>query len=115
MTGPPEDIHPRRLSQHDGGALLIEWSDGHQTTLSPKAVRLGCPCAMCREEREHAGASGVEESENPNRFRVRKLERIGRYAISIVWGDGHGTGIYSWPILRGLCSCFGCRLERGEV
>jgi DUF971 family protein len=115
MSDSRDDLLPTRLEQQPDGSLLIEWNDGHQTILALHDLRLGCPCAACREERENNGSLRVDESGTPNRFRIRKLEHVGRYAISVVWGDGHSTGIYSWPILRGLCSCFQCRLDRGEV
>lgn len=113
MTASSEELQPRQLVREEDGSLVIDWLDGHQTLLPPEALRLGCPCAMCNEERESSGQLRVEESGSPARFRIRKLEPVGRYAISIVWGDGHSTGIYSWPVLRGLCPCFQCRLERG--
>jgi len=34
---------------------------------------------------------------------------VGNYALSIIWGDGHDTGIYSYRWLRQLCACPTCR------
>lgn len=33
---------------------------------------------------------------------IHKLERVGNYAIRILFSDGHGSGIYSWDYLLGL-------------
>lgn len=33
---------------------------------------------------------------------IESLDRIGNYAIRIVFDDGHDTGIYSWDYLREL-------------
>ncbi len=51
----------------------------------------------------------------PPLYRIERWERVGRYGVSIVWGDGHSTGIYSWPILRDLCQCFACRAAREDL
>ena len=36
---------------------------------------------------------------------------VGRYAVNIQWSDGHDSGIYSYPTLRGACPCPVCRPE----
>jgi len=41
--------------------------------------------------------------------RMRKLEAVGSYAITIEWEDGHHFGIYNWSYLRALCPCMECR------
>lgn len=33
---------------------------------------------------------------------IRQLEPVGRYAVRIVFDDGHDTGIYSWSYLHQL-------------
>ena len=120
MAGHREEPAPAELRMEEDGSLFLEWSDGHQTTLLPQRIRRMCPCAMCRETREAGAASGItaeaEAANDPtsSRYRIRRLERVGRYAVSLIWGDGHNTGIYSWTGLRELCDCFVCRLEREE-
>jgi DUF971 family protein len=34
------------------------------------------------------------------------LERLGNYAVTLEFDDGHRTGIYSWHYLRGLADRF---------
>jgi DUF971 family protein len=41
--------------------------------------------------------------------RVRSIEPVGTYAITIEWEDGHHYGIYNWNYLRALCPCPICR------
>ena len=36
---------------------------------------------------------------------------VGNYAIQPEWKDGHHTGLYTWPYLRGLCPCAECRAK----
>jgi DUF971 family protein len=104
---------PREYRQEPDGALVIDWADGHQTILSPRRLRAGCPCASCREERS-ATIVGNEEPAPAagGSIRIVELSPVGRYAIAPVWSDGHRTGIYSWDVLRGLCDCFECALQR---
>jgi len=46
---------------------------------------------------------------------IREIERVGNYALSLTWGDGHSTGIYTWRHLRALCQCATCRPESDFV
>ena len=43
--------------------------------------------------------------------RMRNLEAVGTYAITIEWEDGHHYGIYNWDYLRALCVCPVCHPE----
>jgi DUF971 family protein len=115
MVARDADPVPSNLSREEDGSLLIEWSDGHQSRIGAERLRRGCPCAMCREQRASRNPLKVEQEASARSYELRKIERVGRYAISLIWGDGHSTGIYSWPILRGLCDCFQCRMERNEL
>lgn len=47
--------------------------------------------------------------------RMRNLEGVGSYAITIEWEDGHHYGIYNWHYLRALCPCRECRKEQTDV
>jgi len=78
--------------------LRLTWSDGHTLELEYDVLRGWCPCAACQghenvERRFHPPAAPV----TPNR-----IEPVGHYAISILWSDGHGTGIYRYDYLRKL-------------
>ena len=43
--------------------------------------------------------------------RMKKVEAVGSYALTIEWDDGHHYGIYNWNYLRLLCPCPECRGE----
>lgn len=47
--------------------------------------------------------------------RMRNLEAVGTYALTIEWEDGHHYGIYTWDYLRALCPCPECRTEQDNV
>ena len=44
----------------------------------------------------------------------RDLETVGTYALKLVWGDGHDTGIYTFRYLRDLCRCYTCRVDKPD-
>jgi len=48
----------------------------------------------------------------PGRYELKDAAAVGNYALQFRWGDGHGEGIYTWELLRGLCECPVCTAER---
>ncbi len=99
----------RRLSE-----LTITWDDGH-TSLYPFALlRAACPCAECRGGHEHMRTDPdpevfSTELEDTPATRLKDIEAVGSYAITLLWEDGHNYGIYNWNFLRALCPCPICR------
>lgn len=101
----PEATRPVRLeAQADAQQLVVGWADGHETTLSFEGLRQACPCAVCR-----GGHAAMHEPIDPVVFElpalmtyeVKELRPTGHYALQIVWGDGHGSGLFRWDALRG--------------
>lgn len=106
-TGITADRQTRRVS--------IEWSDGHSSTYSFSLLRNACPCAECRGGHDKMGGIDLHwfdlpETDKPAN-RMRNLEAVGSYAITIEWEDGHHFGIYNWGFLRQICPCPQCRRE----
>ena len=99
-----ESIAPVRLQLKRDEKLTIDWSDGQQSEISIGALRRNCPCAGCRELRQHMSKSRLTvlptATEGP--VTVVKAEPVGNYAIRLTWSDGHDTGIYSYTFLRSL-------------
>ena len=94
--------------------LIIQWDDGHLSTYSFSLLRHGCPCAECRGGHENMSQEPAPDifilpEEDSPATRLRNLEAVGTYAISIEWEDGHDYGIYNWYYLRALCPCEVCR------
>ncbi len=99
----PADL---RLDRREG--LFITWADGRKSHYSLEHLRKNCPCATCREERDAKAtrppSQGLSLTILPANiskaveFTDAKL--VGRYAMQIVWGDGHSTGIYDFRLLR---------------
>ncbi|MBX7045032.1 MAG: DUF971 domain-containing protein [Ignavibacteria bacterium] len=97
-------IFPVKINRTERNSLLIGWNDNSSTEVSITKLRDECPCVHCK------GESVIFDSYIPIKspfkasgfYEIDKIERIGNYAIQIIWKDGHNTGIYSWEILREL-------------
>ena len=89
--------------QHIGDELAISWSDGGETFLRLVDLRRACPCAACGGEPDVLG--NIERPEvtyTATSFDLRGYQLVGGYALQPTWGDGHGTGLYSFAFLRRL-------------
>ncbi len=96
--------------------LAILWEDGHESYYKLETLRRACPCAQCGGERDVLGNvyRGPQQHLTPASFQLRSLEAVGGYAIRPTWGDGHGTGLYTFDALRRLCPCEACEAARGK-
>lgn len=86
--------------------MEIDWADGHRSLLPHAVLRGYCPCAHCQG---HEGPiTYTPQDESTGALELVDLEEVGNYALRLAWGDGHGTGIYSFRFLRELCACGQC-------
>ncbi|HBQ21357.1 MAG TPA: DUF971 domain-containing protein [Deltaproteobacteria bacterium] len=86
--------------------FIILWKDDHKSTFSMPFLRKKCPCALCREKRENKNPLKLFEEQSPQALHISP---VGHYAIQIEWADGHSSGIYTFDMLRRLCSCSHCK------
>jgi DUF971 family protein len=93
---PPTDLKLHRRSRE----LEVRFADGLSARLSAEFLRVHSPSA---EVKGHAAGEGllVTGKENVN---IASLEPVGRYAVRIVFDDGHNTGLYTWAGLYELCA-----------
>lgn len=80
----------------------IDWADGHKGVYPHEILRGYCPCAGCQG---HSADIKFLEGGDTS---IKTIEPVGDYALSLEWGDGHSTGIYTFRYLRGLCRCTEC-------
>ena len=93
---PPTDIKYHKRSRE----LEVRFEDGMNARLTAEYLRVHSPSA---EVKGHAAGEGIlvtgKESVN-----VASIEPVGRYAVRIVFDDGHNTGLYTWSLLYELCA-----------
>lgn len=110
-----KDISPAGITVNKGNnELVIAWNDSHTSEYSFSLLRFACPCADCRGGHDQMSAEPPGEvfymqAEDSLATRLKKIENIGNYGITIEWEDGHHFGIYNWHYLRALCPCSICR------
>src|SRR5262245_39985282 len=56
----------------------------------------------------------VTAPRSPDATHVHKLTEVGRYALGVVWGDGHDS-ILPFRNLRAACPCEPCATRANEV
>jgi DUF971 family protein len=81
---------------HGARTTEIAWADGARSVYPNDLLRGYCPCARCQGHGGHIGFVPGGNSE------LRELELVGNYALKLLWGDGHDTGIYTFRYLREL-------------
>ncbi len=83
-------------SPHGSNFFEISWDNGTSHKLENEILRGYCPCAGCQG---HSGAISFQEGHN---HELRDIKPVGNYALSLVWGDQHDSGIYSFEYLYRL-------------
>ncbi|MFG1427866.1 gamma-butyrobetaine hydroxylase family protein [Roseixanthobacter glucoisosaccharinicivorans] len=83
---------------HDKHALQVSFDDGSSFTLPAEYLRVESPSAEVQGHAPH------EKITVPGKRAVRivAVEPVGSYAVRLGFDDGHGTGLYTWPLLRTL-------------
>lgn len=93
-------VAPRDI-QIVGTFLAVTWADGEEHILSGEYLRERSPSAENMGEVDILGQRWG--GDGPRQFpgvAVLGLQRVGNYAVTLEFSDGHRTGIYSWAYLR---------------
>lgn len=102
-----QSLFVKKIEQLDRHTLGIEWTDGHVSQWRLSHLRRNCPCAGCIDEWTNKPI--LKTGDVDNNISADRVDSVGRYALTIKFGDGHSTGIYSYGLLRELCQCDECR------
>lgn len=105
VTPPPDSIEV-----NDKNEFLVAWP-GTLVVVPALRLRDACACAECIEE--GTGRKLLQTGAIPADIRALRIDPVGSYAIQIQWSDGHGSGIYSWDLLRRICGLDGEGQEAG--
>ena len=86
-----------------GAFLAIQWEDNQESIIDAKTLRQNSPSAENQGETDLFGnLSKIKQAINQEDVRIIKFEKIGNYAIRLIFSDGHSTGIYNWSLLQDL-------------
>lgn len=94
------NIRVKDISQSDDRTLRIGWTDNAESIYDVVELRRKCPCASCIDEWTHEPR--LDQASVKDDVRPIRIDSVGRYAMSIKFSDGHGTGIYTFQMLRKL-------------
>lgn len=94
MSAPvPQRLRLRRAAR----VLELDYADGRREALDWEYLRVCSPSAEVRghggEPRSLPGKRGVT---------LLRVEPVGRYAVRLVFDDGHDSGLYSWDVFHDL-------------
>ena len=88
---------PSKIVLHKGSRQLeVAYADGAQYLLPAEYLRVHSPSAEVQGHGKPVlvgGKRGVA---------ITAVQPIGRYAVRLVFDDGHDTGLYSWDVLTDL-------------
>ncbi len=90
----PRRIHHRRHS----AVLEVDFDSGEHFELPAEYLRVFSPSA---EVRGH-GQAQLNLVPGKREVKIERIVPVGRYAIRLVFSDGHDTGLYSWDVLHDL-------------
>jgi len=77
---------------------------GEELVVNLKKMRLACPCANCKGEKDVFGNvyKGPSATLSETAYQVCSIKFVGNYALQILWKDGHTAGIYTFDFLKTL-------------
>ena len=93
---PPTEIRYHKRSRE----LEVRFADGMNGRLSAEYLRVHSPSA---EVKGHAAGEGILVA-GKELVGIARIDPVGRYAVKLVFDDGHDTGLYTWALLYELLS-----------
>jgi DUF971 family protein len=79
-------------------ALNVTFDDGEKYKLPAEYLRVESPSA----EVQGHGASTKVTVAGKKTVAIDRIEPIGRYAVRLIFNDGHDTGLFTWDYLAQL-------------
>ena len=89
-----------RAIDRDEAGLVLSWGDGRVQRLTPRALRIACRCAACRDEM--TGKPILDPDAVPLDIALTRVWSVGNYALGLAFSDGHSSGLYPYPALRAM-------------
>jgi DUF971 family protein len=91
MAETAPDFTPTELRVRDGGRVLrVSYDGGMTVDIAAERLRAATPSA--------------DKSAAPAGVTIVGVDTVGNYAARFSFSDGHGTGLYTWTLLRELAT-----------
>lgn len=91
------DLRPTQIKLHKASKRLeVVYADGTRFDLPAEYLRVHSPSA---EVQGHGKPVLVGGKRNVG---IDQIQPVGRYAVKLVFDDGHDTGLFSWEVLWNL-------------
>ncbi|MGB0955333.1 MAG: gamma-butyrobetaine hydroxylase-like domain-containing protein [Panacagrimonas sp.] len=95
MNAPP----PKSIALHKRQRTLdLTYADGQQFSLPAEYLRVHSPSAEVQGHGTPVLVGGKRQ------VGIKAVQPVGRYAVRLVFDDGHDTGLYSWDVLWELAT-----------
>jgi DUF971 family protein len=94
MAVTPVEIRLRKASK----LLVVSFDDGSEFSLPFEYLRVYSPSA---EVKGHGPGQETLQTGKEN-VSITSVDPVGRYAVRLVFDDGHDSGLYSWTYLHEL-------------
>ena len=78
-----------------GSRLQVDFETGAQFIIPAELLRVESPSA---EVQGHGPDQKILVRDKAN-VKIADMEAVGRYAVRLIFDDGHETGIFTWPAL----------------
>ena len=91
----PSEIRLRRVER----CLEVCFEDGTRFSLPAEFLRVKSPSA---EVRGHGARDPGRVVAGCRQVAITAVEPVGRYAVRLIFDDGHESGLYSWSTLYAL-------------
>jgi DUF971 family protein len=85
----------------EGDGIRLSWSDGLESVLNVRALRISCPCAFCVNEL--TGKRMLDPDTVSAEIALKDMQPVGNYAYRVLFDDGHHTGLFTLDDLRERC------------
>ena len=109
MADPRHPPIPTALTLKRSSRLVeVTFSDGSVFELPAEYLRVYSPSA---EVTGHGVGEGVLVTGKRN-VNIERIEPVGRYAVKLVFDDGHDTGLYTWEKLYELGRDYAAKWQR---
>ena len=92
-------VRPTEIKLHQASRVLeVAFEDGTRFELPCEYLRVFSPSA---EVRGHGPGTATLVT-GKEKVNINAIEPVGHYAVTLVFDDGHASGLYSWNVLLEL-------------